>query len=179
MRPTIGFRMIDVLSVVGRLSARVMEGKMLRLMLVLAIAVGVRPALAQAELKPLVEVIGAEDSAPNTLYVLRRCSALGLELFSRARSRPKNDSSAELQKVGFSIYEKFASVATHYLVSVRTAGELTGSIDFQKASDQSLEIIGEIARLYSDDMDHHFNRTGNAFSDQILQDLNICISLGK
>jgi hypothetical protein len=149
------------------------------MILFLTIALGGRPALAQAELKPLVKVIGAEDSAPNTIYVLRRCSALGLELFSRARSRPKNESSGELQKVGFSLYRNFASVATDYLVSARTAGVLTGSTDFQKASDHSLQIIGEISQLYSDDMDHHFNRTGNAFSDQILEDLSICNSLGE
>ena len=144
-----------------------------------ALIFGGQPAAAQEALKPLQEVIGAEDSAPNTLYVLRRCSALGLELFSRARSRPQNESSGELQKVGFSLYSNFATVATEYLVSVRAAGELTGSTDVQKAQDYNLNIIVEISQLYSDDMDHHFNRTGNAFSDQILQDLRICNSLGE
>ena len=132
-------------------------------------------ASADEKMRPLSEVIEQEQSNHIFNYVFQRCSALMMEMAQRAERSESRDGSEELIQFMTQGYEKFATMSANLISAIkeRPQDQMT------KSFNETLDVILKLHKKYFNSMEDHYVLTGNSLSDEVQEDLTICVQTFK
>ena len=126
-------------------------------------------------MRPLSEVLDQEQSKHMFNYVLQRCSALMMEMAQRTGRGESREGSEELIQFMTQGYETFASMSANLISDIkeRPQDQRTKSVT------ETLDVILKLHKKYFNSMEDHYVLTGNSISDEVQQDLTICVESFK
>jgi len=130
---------------------------------------------AEEKMRPLSEVIEQEQSKHMFNYVFQRCSALMMEMAQRTGRGESREGSEELIQFMTQGYETFASMSANLISDIkeRPQDQRTKSVT------ETLDVILKLHKKYFNSMEDHYVLTGNSISDEVQQDLTICVESFK
>ena len=130
---------------------------------------------ADDQLRPLSEVMDQEQSKHMTNYVLQRCSALMMEMAQRTERGEKWEGSEKFISFMSKGYETFA------MFSAKTISDIKGrsTSESSESLTEALNTILKIQKMYFQQMEDEYLKSGNLLDKKTQQDLDICVKLVK
>jgi hypothetical protein len=125
------------------------------------------------QLRPLSEVLAQEQSLHMMNYIFQRCSALMMEMAQRTERGGKREGSEQLISIMSKGYETFAMISAESISDIkgRSSSESSESLT------EALETILKIHKMYFQEMESEYLKSGNAINEKTQQDMNICVEL--
>ena len=123
---------------------------------------------AEVRMKPLAEVIGAENSVQNMIYVSERCAAVYATVANRMKNSGRNDVASLVQTLEDSMIN-FVSMAL-------LAADEAGMNETYTLDTVGKEVV-DIMELYIAETNKNWAATGNAIEGIIKEDMLICKSI--